>query len=245
MQFKCTCITDVYKTPIPWPKGDPPPPPLVFSGPTGPPNDMLPRASLRLSPALRSPEPDMNLKYLLHAGLGVDSYSIDYSTPAVLYFARNWQMVKKKTLADGRKELYMSDRFEHPTTQQVLLNRRAILSLTVCPQKIALSHDITRSMHRITWRHIGRPYRLRGIDVCVFILYCLVPQNSSRVLGSVGSNLHAACLGQLQGCRRPARPARSACQAGHLAWPGSSGEVAGGAGGAIAPPAGLKKGAPK
>ena len=23
-----------------------------------------------------------------------------------------------------------------------------------------------------------------------------------------------------QGCRRPARPARSACQAGHLAWPG-------------------------
>ena len=28
------------------------PPPLVFSGPTGPPNDMLPRASLQLSPAL-------------------------------------------------------------------------------------------------------------------------------------------------------------------------------------------------
>ena len=26
--------------------------------------------------------------------------------------------------------------------------------------------------------------------------------------------------GVSQGCRRPARPARSACQAGHLAWPG-------------------------
>ena len=26
--------------------------------------------------------------------------------------------------------------------------------------------------------------------------------------------------GLVQGCRRPVRPARSACQAGHLAWPG-------------------------
>ena len=33
-------------------QGGPPPPPLVFSGPMGPSNDMLPRASLRISPAL-------------------------------------------------------------------------------------------------------------------------------------------------------------------------------------------------
>ena len=36
------------------PPPPPPPPPLVFSGPMGPSNDMLPRASLRLSPALLS-----------------------------------------------------------------------------------------------------------------------------------------------------------------------------------------------
>ena len=73
---------------------------------------------------------------VLQAGLGVDHCSIDYLTPAVLYFARNWQMVQERTLhtlAGGRKKLYMSDRFEHPTTQQVLLNRRAILSLRFAP----------------------------------------------------------------------------------------------------------------
>ena len=73
---------------------------------------------------------------VLQAGLGVDHCSIDYLTPAVLYFARNWQMVQERTLhtlAGGRKELYMSDRFKHPTTQQVLLDRRAVLSLRFAP----------------------------------------------------------------------------------------------------------------
>ena len=73
---------------------------------------------------------------VLQAGLGIVSYSINYLTPAVLYFARNWQMVQERTLhtlAGSRKELYMSDRFKHPTTQQVLRNRRAILSLRFAP----------------------------------------------------------------------------------------------------------------
>ena len=92
---------------------------------------------------------------VLQAGLGIVSYSIDYLTPAVLYFARNRQMVQERTLhtlAGGRKELYMSDRIKHPTTQQVLLDRRAKLSLRFAPNvkfytyKIASSHDITRSM---------------------------------------------------------------------------------------------------
>ena len=73
---------------------------------------------------------------VLQAGLGIVSYSIDYLTPAVLYFARNLQMVQERTLhtlAGGRKELYMSDRFKHPTTQQVLLDRCATLSLRFAP----------------------------------------------------------------------------------------------------------------
>ena len=37
------------------------------------------------------------------------------------------------SLLGGRKELYMSDRFKHPTTQQVLLDRRATLSLYFAP----------------------------------------------------------------------------------------------------------------
>ena len=72
---------------------------------------------------------------VLQAGLGIVSYSIDYLTPAV-YFARNRQMVQERalhTLAGGRKELYMSDRIKHPTTQQVLLDRRATLSLRFAP----------------------------------------------------------------------------------------------------------------
>ena len=62
---------------------------------------------------------------VFQVGSGVDHGSIDYLTPAVLYFARNWQMVQERTLhslAGGRKELYISDRFKHPTTQQVLLD---------------------------------------------------------------------------------------------------------------------------
>ena len=58
---------------------------------------------------------------VLQAGLGFDPYSIDDPTPAVLYFAKNWQMVQERTLhtlAGGRKELHMSDHFKHPTTQQ-------------------------------------------------------------------------------------------------------------------------------
>ena len=35
---------------------------------------------------------------VLQAGLGIVSYSIDYLTPAVLYFARNRQMVQERTL---------------------------------------------------------------------------------------------------------------------------------------------------
>ena len=35
---------------------------------------------------------------VLQAGLGIVSYSIDCLTPAVLYFARNWQMVQERTL---------------------------------------------------------------------------------------------------------------------------------------------------
>ena len=38
----------------------------------------------------------MNLKCIL----GIVSYSIDYQTPAVLYFVRNWQMVQGRTLND-------------------------------------------------------------------------------------------------------------------------------------------------
>ena len=38
----------------------------------------------------RSPEPDMLQ--------GVAHCSIDYLTPSVLYFARNWQMIQERTL---------------------------------------------------------------------------------------------------------------------------------------------------
>ena len=103
--------------------------------------------------------PDMNLKPVLQARLCIDSYSVDYPTPAVLYFARNWQMVQERTLynlAGGRKELSIPDRFKHTTTPQVLLNRRAKLSLRLiapnvhtCNYKIASSHDITRSMQSL------------------------------------------------------------------------------------------------
>ena len=86
---------------------------------------------------------------VLQAGLGIVSYSIDYLTPAVLYFIRYWQMVQERTLhtlAGGRKELYMSDRFKHPTTQQVLLDRRAILSLRFAPNVLikSLRHMTSR-----------------------------------------------------------------------------------------------------
>ena len=83
----------------------------------------------------RSPEPDMKSK-VLQAGLGIDHCSIDYLTPAVPYFARNWQMVQERTLhtlAGGRKEIYLSDFFKHPTMQHVLLDRRAVLSLRFAP----------------------------------------------------------------------------------------------------------------
>ena len=74
---------------------------------------------------------------VLQAGLGIVSYSIDYLTPAVLYFARNRQMVQERTLhtlAGGRKELYMSDRIKHLTIRVVCVqvSIRCSLLLGAC-----------------------------------------------------------------------------------------------------------------
>ena len=58
---------------------------------------------------------------VLQTGLGVD-----HTLPEI-------QERTLHTLAGGRKELYMSDRFKHPTTQQVLLDRCAVLSFRFAP----------------------------------------------------------------------------------------------------------------